>query len=102
VRTRRSAIAFDSVGTPLYMTLVRTTTDSLGQERKYGLVLRLYPERRGTRIIFANQVDGQLKKPGFDSSDGDQPREEPLTAGELSKGNTLALWFWKRRCMAKK
>lgn len=98
-RSRKSAVAFDSGGTPLYMTVVAPGKDALGEQQTYALALRFYPKSQGARMILPEQMTAEPPRTGrVDSVKPSQVAEEQLNAIDIAHAQDLARWFWAHRC----
>lgn len=92
-RGRESVVAFDSLGTPLYMTVFAPVRSAgTHQWRTYAIALRFVPIALGDRLLLPS-----VAQPDTPVSH-EKPELETLSTTDLANAKTLAEWFWARRC----
>lgn len=98
VPMRESVIAYDSVGTPLFMTV--SAREKTGDDRKHALVIRFEPVRRGARMLIGadGEPDSTFRPDPTVSAPDLPPGATPLMTSEIIRARDLAVWVWARRC----
>lgn len=95
---RITLLAFDSVGTPLFMMLYAPTKISSSRQRKYFFEVQFYPDRKGVRLVSGDETTSRDSTGSADSVKHNNPKEETLTTAEIAHAKVLAEWFWTHRC----
>src|SRR4051812_1296802 len=87
---RRTSVAFDSAGRPLYMIIVAPETEVNGDPVINTVIARFSPKALGDRVIVRNRraspTDSVVPHP--------TSSKQELTEGDISRAKTLANWFW--------
>lgn len=87
---RKSLVAFDSAGTPLYATIIAAQSTADGGHTVHGIGVRFFgADRGGTRVIASR---------GPRDSVATRADSVSLTDAEVARARDLAVWFWNRRC----
>ena len=90
VNARETLAAFDSAGTPLYMT-VQMTESTPPMDVSHNVLVRFRALGEYLRIEKPFK-DGKLVE------EFARMTNHPLTAGEMAKSEQLAVWLWDHRC----
>ena len=87
---RKSLVAFDSAGTPLYATFIAAQSTTDGARTVHGIGVRFFgADRSGTRVIASR---------GPRDSVATRADSVSLTDAEVARARELAVWFWNHRC----
>lgn len=87
---RKSLVAFDSAGTPLYATIIAAQSTPDGGHTVHGVGVRFFgADRGGTRVIASR---------GPRDSVATRADSVSLTDAEVARARELAVWLWNRRC----
>ncbi len=100
MQLRETTVAFDSLGTPLYLALFSPEVRSTGTRVVHALAVRFGKPSKGSHIILplGSGGDSPAQSDTARANASTQPSEEAFTEADGDRALLLAVWLWEHRC----